>query len=1153
MKILSLRLKNINSLKGEWKVDFTRDPFRDTGLFAITGPTGAGKTTLLDAICLAMYHRTPRMEGVSAATNELLTRHTTDCLAEVEFAVSSGRYRAFWSQRRARDRIDGNLQAPRAELVKVDPVTGEGEILTDKLIPKLRLIEELTGLDFERFTKSMLLAQGGFAAFLEASPNQRAELLEELTGTEIYGHISQRVFERTRDARQQLDQIQARLQGVELLSDEQRSELVAELESLREESAALDKQLGELRALRQWWQQLGQARQRAADAQARAENAALALTTARPDLERLEADRPACLLQPVHAGYEESARRARIVDAEIERTKAEQGSIATELATNLKLGIAFSAAQAEAQAGALARCQTELQQLTAELTAMQANGALGEYLPLWRAEHQRLKKLQADIALAVDRQKAEKDQLEGLKDQLGRLSQQEQGAQNDLAHAKVALGQAEQAVAVLLAEDPEAPSEPAMHDRLQGLERRVALLDRIGEVTSVIGNLEVLITAEAQRITDSQAEALKIDRRLEALRADYARWREQVRDKELLLAQERRIQHLEQHRATLQPGEACPLCGSLEHPLVEAYQALDPSQTQLALDKCQAQFELVGKQGEQLKAERARLAGTIDQRNEQLATRRVELTSLTDQRRRLAIELGLEGPGNVSALREQHLTSIEQLRTRLSRHHELRLAVEAAVSDLRSTEQRLAAAASSRALCEQNTAHVAARLRESTEQRHFLEQTYGEQRLALNESLAQMGFACAEDFQHWLGEREADWKRWQSDQRRQQSLETLGAELRHQAAQATEVSRSWALRADEVDLAEVPAPSNQAMRRADLAAIEALHQKLSNSSQLLLGRMSNLHQQSDMERAALRTATEAWQSALAESPFSDERAYREALLTPAERERLDALRIELEQALTAARALHTDCAQILSGMWADAGDKRDEAEVVEQLQVVEGQCRAVAERQGEVRGAIESDDRRRSSQAALQAELEDKRSSHDLWQRLNSLIGSADGSRYRRFAQGLTLDHLVYLANQQLERLHGRYQLRRSGGELELEVLDTWQGDVARGCRTLSGGESFLVSLALALALSDLVSHKASIDSLFLDEGFGTLDGETLEVALDALDALNASGKMIGIISHVEALKERIPVQLRVHKGAGLGYSTLDSRYAVMAKATTSS
>ncbi len=168
------------------------------------------------------------------------------------------------------------------------------------------------------------------------------------------------------------------------------------------------------------------------------------------------------------------------------------------------------------------------------------------------------------------------------------------------------------------------------------------------------------------------------------------------------------------------------------------------------------------------------------------------------------------------------------------------------------------------------------------------------------------------------------------------------------------------------------------------------------------------------------------------------------------------------------------------------------------------------------------------------------------WSYLNGLIGSKEGDKFRKFAQGLTLDNLVWLANNQLTRLHGRYLLKRKASEaLELEVVDTWQADAVRDTRTLSGGESFLVSLALALALSDLVSHKTRIDSLFLDEGFGTLDSETLDTALDALDALNASGKTIGVISHVEAMKERIPVQIKVRKINGLGYSKLDGKYAV--------
>ena len=200
---------------------------------------------------------------------------------------------------------------------------------------------------------------------------------------------------------------------------------------------------------------------------------------------------------------------------------------------------------------------------------------------------------------------------------------------------------------------------------------------------------------------------------------------------------------------------------------------------------------------------------------------------------------------------------------------------------------------------------------------------------------------------------------------------------------------------------------------------------------------------------------------------------------------------------------------------------------------------------GKVQQAISHDQQSKVEQQTLLTQIALEQKNLDELSYLNNLIGSADGAKFRKFAQGLTLNHLVYLANEQLNKLDGRYQLQCQQGEtLSLQVLDTWQADSIRDTKTLSGGESFLVSLALALALSDLVSSKTSIDSLFLDEGFGTLDNDTLEIALDALDNLNATGKMIGIISHVEALKERIAVQVKVEKQSGLGVSCLDKQFS---------
>ncbi|CAA6824071.1 MAG: Exonuclease SbcC, partial [uncultured Sulfurovum sp.] len=176
--------------------------------------------------------------------------------------------------------------------------------------------------------------------------------------------------------------------------------------------------------------------------------------------------------------------------------------------------------------------------------------------------------------------------------------------------------------------------------------------------------------------------------------------------------------------------------------------------------------------------------------------------------------------------------------------------------------------------------------------------------------------------------------------------------------------------------------------------------------------------------------------------------------------------------------------------------------------------------------------------------LEQKKEAFKVWVKLNEMIGSANGDKFAKFAQGITLDQLIYLANQHLKILSSRYELQRSLDSnklLEIEVIDGFQGDVRRPVSTLSGGESFIVSLALALGLSALASQKISIDSLFLDEGFGTLDSDSLEMALTALNALQSSGKMVGVISHVEALKERIGLQIRVvPKGDGTSFLDMD-------------
>ncbi|MEN6328004.1 MAG: AAA family ATPase, partial [Syntrophomonas sp.] len=227
MRILSVRFKNLNSLVGIWSIDFTHAAYTSDGIFAITGPTGSGKTTILDAICLALYGRTPRLNRVTKSTNELMSRLTGECLAEVCFETQAGRFRCQWSQHRARNKANGELQTPRHELCHAD----SGDIIESRLREVVEKIEIITGMDYERFTRSMLLAQGGFAVFLQAPSNERAPILEQITGTEIYSRISMKIHERRAEEAKKLEKLKDDAAGIRLLDDEARKELGSNLEA----------------------------------------------------------------------------------------------------------------------------------------------------------------------------------------------------------------------------------------------------------------------------------------------------------------------------------------------------------------------------------------------------------------------------------------------------------------------------------------------------------------------------------------------------------------------------------------------------------------------------------------------------------------------------------------------------------------------------------------------------------------------------------------------------------------------------------------------------------------------------------------------------------------------------------------------------------
>lgn len=1231
MKISAIRIKNLASLEGLTEIDFTQEPLRSSGIFAITGPTGSGKSTILDALCLALYAKTPRyLQAESRVTlhdvlgntisqddvRGILRDGTAEGYAEVDFVGIDGQpYRAQWHVRRARNKVDGSLQADKPTLTNLRT----GAIFGDRKNETLNEIERVVGLSFEQFTRSVLLAQGDFTAFLRASKDEKASLLEKLTGTEIYSHISKRIFERYRDEEQKVQTIKTQMGGIQTLTSEERDELESKQTELN--SAILDLKERQQSILEEinWYQREREYKTALEDAISKhrlALSAQHESATDRRQLKEVEAVRD---IQGWHDSLANAKRRKTAneiqlqdIDMEIRQTTALKERHENELKTaeeELKKQVE-NQREAAPILDQAKRLNTQIESETIKLQELeqdlkQQQGTLDEHtrslaqsvreeevlndriksLQEWLKENESRKSIVENHALItsklndtrvlLDDQLRYAEQIQKVEhallvnqQQREKLSIQQNSINRKLDKLQSEHDKRQQALENVSISTVEATKEK--------LESEYTALLNAGETWRTLYRLK-----KEQKTADARLAAANIELTVkkeqrehssQQLKSAYSSQETALRILEKSkLAAERIVPEL---RRQLANDEPCMVCGSTthpyrDHPVPKADDILAAVQEEY--DRCKHDYDRLQKQGIELDAEISALGKNIRAWENEQDRRSAELKTSLQKWEYLPVKSWFDGvkdeerdnriaeatkknqvllatakqdlkdyqnqKGHLEELKKSMDTFKNDLSTLKDKGKDLDTALEIATRELKQLKQdhqdaeyRLLMVRNElshyfpqpewlenwKANPELFTSKISGFVETWKTKSSDLES--GTLKKSLLEAEIQRGTNTKSEFEKGLTlskEKIGNQQKGMLElvEARKKIFEgkpvsEVEKDLQHQLDTASETKD---VRKDMLTAANLALTSLQARQESLSTELEKLDKEIEDSTKKIDNWISNYNKNQsgtlDFEQlATLLGFSNDW--------LAEKRAY---------------LR-RIDDEVTTSNSILSERERTYNN---HVSQQKSETPLAE-LQTKESSIRDEIDESNKLLGytsqQLRQDDKNRLDTAGLQSTLERQLEVFGNWAKLNEVIGSADGKKFKLIAQGYTLDVLLSYANVHLQVLSKRYRIQRIPDSLGLQVVDKDMGDEIRTVYSLSGGESFLVSLALALGLASLSSSKVNVESLFIDEGFGSLDPDTLNIAMDALERLHNQGRKVGVISHVQDMTERIPVQIQVSK-----------------------